>query len=127
MKYGMFMQKSYKYFLVLLLSVAPIKLVTATDITYPYYATPERAKAINSGYHKIKIGLTVNEVVNIIGKPDEIHDLREPIKINGKKIGFTYWYLLQRIQENGSQNDKNERLVRVSFDLNGKVFRVDKW
>ena len=104
-----------------------LNIAFASDISYPYYATPERASVINNGYTNIKPGLTVNEVVTIMGKPDEIRDLYEPIIKNGKKIGFTYWYLIQRIQASGSQNDKKEKLVRVSFDLNRNVSGVDRW
>ena len=101
--------------------------IFAADNIYPYYATPERASIIERGFFKIKPGITVNEVINVMGKPNEIRDLYESISKNSKKIGFTYWYLIQRIQDSGSQNDKNEKLVRVSFNLKGEVIGVDKW
>ena len=99
----------------------------ASEIKYPYFATPERVESIEVGYKKIKIGMDINEVKVILGEPDEIKDLYEPKIKKAKKIGFTYWYLIQRIKSVGSQNERNEKLVRVSFDLNGEVIGVDRW
>jgi uncharacterized protein YuzE len=127
MEYMMYAQIKKHNIMYFVLFAVLINCVYASDIVYPYYATAERAKTIESGYTKIKEGLSARAVVSIMGKPDEIHELNEPKIKNGKIIGFTYWYLIQRIKANSSQIEKNEKLVRVSFDLNGKVTGVDKW
>ena len=123
----MFVQNILNVVLYFVLIVVTLSHVYASDIVYPYHATVERRTSINKGFLKIKQGLTVREVVSILGEPDEIHELYEPKIKNGKKIGFTYWYLIQRIQPNGSHIEKNEKLVRVSFNLNGKVTEVVRW
>ena len=99
----------------------------ASEIKYPYFATPERTESIEGGYKKIKTGMAVNEVKVILGEPDEIKDLYEPKIKTRKIIGFTYWYLIQRMKSTGSQNERNEKLVRISFNLNGEVTGVDRW
>ncbi|MDH5258343.1 MAG: hypothetical protein OEX07_10045 [Gammaproteobacteria bacterium] len=99
----------------------------ASELKYPYFASPERAKSIQEGYKIIKIGMELNEVKEILGEPDEIQDLYEPKIKKPKKIGFTYWYIIQRTKRTGSQNKKNETLVRISFGLSGQVVKVDRW
>ena len=99
----------------------------ASEIKYPYFATPERAQLIEIGYKKIKLGMEINDIKDILGEPDEIKDLYEPRIKTGKIIGFTYWYLIQRMKNIGSQNERNEKLVRISFNLNGEVTGVDRW
>lgn len=71
--------------------------------------------------------MNVENVKEILGEPDEVRGLYEPNKTARNPIGFTYWYLIQRLKESGSQAEKDEKLVRVFFGLNGKVNRVDKW
>ncbi len=115
----------FKYLFLILLALC-VKSVIASEIQYPYHATPERERAILEGYGNIKSGMNVNEVKKILGEPDEVRDLYEPNIKTGNKIGFTYWYLIQRIKGSGSQAEKNERLVRVSFGLDGKVNKVDR-
>jgi hypothetical protein len=66
------------------------------------------------------------EVVSILGEPDEIRPLLRGIKA-GKPIGFSYWYVLRRMRATGSQIEKDESLVRVLFDLDSRVTRVDAW
>jgi hypothetical protein len=99
-----------------------------SEIKYPYYASPERKRNIVDGYQKIKTGIDANEVKRILGEPDEELDLYDPRNIKvGRKVGFTYWYLIQRVKDSGSQIEKDEKLVRVSFNLDGKVTHVDRW
>ena len=100
-----------------------------SEIKYPYYASPERKQAILGSYQKIQVGMDVNDVKKILGEPDEILPLYDPRDIKvGRKIGTTYWYLIQRVKGSGSSViDRDEKLVRVSFDLNEKVTHVDRW
>ena len=99
-----------------------------SEVKYPYYASQERKQIILDGYQKIKTGMDTNEVKRLLGQPDEVLDLYDPRNIKaGRKVGFTYWYLMQRARASCSQIEKDEKLVRVSFDLNSKVTHVDRW
>jgi len=92
--------------------------------TYPFYTSENRKKIILEGYIKIKTGMTQNEVLKILPNPDQIINLYEPKMYNPKQIGYTYWYIIQRL----SENDHNkEKLVKISFDLNEKVLKIDYW
>jgi outer membrane protein assembly factor BamE (lipoprotein component of BamABCDE complex) len=101
--------------------------VPCQTIKYPYTATAERKAAIKHGFKKIKKGMTYQQVRKLMGEPDETKPLYQPRKHNPKQIGTTYWYIIQRIKESGSVNQKDEILVRVSFNLSGKVIQIDQW
>ena len=96
------------------------------NIRYPYYASKERQERINKGYLLVQEGMGVEDVEYLIGAPDEINDVFDKNNWD-KKIGFSYVYLLERIVPHGSVNEKKEKLVRVMFDVENKVIRVDKW
>ena len=98
-----------------------------TSMSYPYIASEERQEFIKENYKKIQINQTEQEVKQILGTPDEILLLYEPKIKKPEKIGFTFWYILQRLKENGSQNEKAEKLVRISFNIDGKVTAIDQW
>ncbi len=95
--------------------------------TYPFEASPERAEIIKSEYKQVMLGMEPNAVMVILGEPDEIRPLYEPVKVHAKHIGYTYWYVIKRATTNGSADDKQEALVRISFDINGRVNHVDHW
>lgn len=94
---------------------------------YPFVATSVRAAKIRNRYQEIKAGMSPAEVLALLDEPDEIRPLYEPRVKNGKIIGYTYWYVIQRLAKNGSVNEKQELLVRVSFSLNDRVSKVDAW
>lgn len=95
--------------------------------TYPFVAARARAAEIVSGFPKVKAGMLPFEVRAILGEPDEVHILYEPRIKKPKTIGCTRWYIVRRLVQSGSVNDKKEALVRVSFDLDRRVFHVDHW
>ncbi len=96
-------------------------------MVYPYIASKQRTSQIKENFRKIQIGMNEGEVRSILGEPDEILPLYEPIKMNPGQIGTTYWYLIQRMSDRGSVAGKDEKLVRISFNLNEKVTGVDHW
>ena len=96
-------------------------------MSYPYISSTERKKFITENYEKIQINQTEQEVKQILGTPDDILPLYEPKIKKPKKNGFTFWYILQRLKKNGSQNERAEKIVRISFDLKGKVIAIDQW
>jgi hypothetical protein len=115
------------HFTILLLLSLGLKIALASELQYPYHVSPEREQIILEGFGKVKPGMSAEEAKKILGEPDEVHDLYEPNFKSGKAIGFTYWYLIQRLKKSGSQIEKNEKLVRVSFNPNAKVIKVEKW
>jgi len=96
-------------------------------ISYPYFATKERSDQIRNNYESIQLGMTPEQVKVLLGEPDETQPLFEPNIKNAKQVGNTHWFLIQRKTDKGSVNAKDEKLVRISYDLNGKVTRVDHW
>ncbi|NOT80571.1 MAG: hypothetical protein HOP07_16405 [Bacteriovoracaceae bacterium] len=96
-------------------------------INYPYVATSERTQKILKNWKNIKTGMKTKEVIEILDAPDEELPLYSLQAKNSKVIGKTYWYLLQRLKENGSQIEKNEKLIRISIDLNDLVTTIDQW
>ncbi len=96
-------------------------------MVYPYTASKQRAAHIKENYRKIKIGMNQDDVRAILGEPDEVRPLYEPMKMNPREIGTTYWYLIQRLSDHGSQAGKGEKLVRITLNLHEKVTKVDHW
>lgn len=96
-------------------------------ISYPYIASKERAEHIQRNWKNVKTKMSASEVKYFLGEPDDEQPLYGPRTKNAKIIGKTYWYLIQRLQENGTVNEKKEKLIRVSFDLEDKVTRVESW
>ena len=99
-------------------------MVLEMKVNYPYVAPPERKKVITENYMKVSAGMTSEEVMNILGKPDEIIKLYEPQIIDPKQIGYTYWYYIER---KSPTHRVQEKLVRVSFDMKYRVMKVAKW
>ena len=93
-------------------------------VSYPYRASDERIHRIDSGAKKILLGTPEEDVIKKLGDPDEINFTLDKNNWR-KKIGYSFVYLKQRNQEYGSLIKKNEKLVRIHFDLEGRVKRVD--
>jgi hypothetical protein len=97
------------------------------DIDYPYYAPQERRDTIENGCGELRIGMYADEVKGILGEPDEIDDVLHPSDIlnkNAEPIGYSYVYLIQRLCDKGSVDEKDEKLLRLHFDLEDKLIRV---
>ena len=101
--------------------------ISQRSLTYPYVAPPERQAEIVSGMDKIKTGMTPAKVEAILGKTDLVHDLFNRGMKDSSPIGYTWWYILQRKTDTGSFAEREEKLVRVSFDLRDTVTKVDFW
>lgn len=93
--------------------------------TYPYQASAERIHFIQSAGMQIQTGMDVSEVVDILGPPDEVRILYAPVKTDADPVGHSYWYVVRRLAPSGSAVDRQEQAVRVIFDVNAKVTRVD--
>jgi hypothetical protein len=104
-----------------------ISITTKEIQTYPHVASAEQAARIKKGYQQITAGMSPAEVITILGQPDEIRPLYESKIPNVNLIGYTHWYVLRRLADNGSANDQDASLVRISYDLNNRVMAVDQW
>jgi hypothetical protein len=104
-----------------------VEFATKEITSYPFFANPERASTIQTAYVRVVTLMTPAEVKAILGEPDEIRPLYEPAIKNPKVIGHTYWYVIRRRARDGSANEKDESLVRVSFDLADRVSHIDHW
>ncbi len=87
-------------------------------IEYPYSASEQRRNIIFDNMNKLKSGMNKKEVVQLLTLPDEIN-ATYPSNVTAKDtIGFSYVYIIERHQENGSYNEKAEKLIRIHFDTN---------
>jgi hypothetical protein len=103
---------------------ATLGVQPVVNVSYPYRATPEWEKQIRAGRERIVPGMTMVQVESVLGTADEVHPLYEPQILDARRIGTTYWYLLEK---KSADSDLDARVVRVSFDLEGRVIRVDFW
>lgn len=94
---------------------------------YPYHASTEREATIRGGFSKVQVGMSMDQVHAILGLPDEVTPLYEPMIPDGKQTGFSQWYLVQRMAESGSVVARDEKLVVVRTDLEMKVVEVQHW
>ncbi len=97
-------------------------------IDYPYYASQERRDTIENGCGELRTGMYSDEVKGILGEPDEVNDTLRPEDIlnkNAEPVGYSYVYLIQRLCETGSVDERDEILLRLHFDLENKLTRID--
>lgn len=113
--------------LYIFLTLYGINMAQTKPMSYPYLATQKKSAQILNHWKSIQPKMSDREVIRILGEADEIVPLYEPLKKNPKLIGKTWWYILQRDIENGTQAQKNEKVVRISFDKDDRVISVDKW
>lgn len=91
------------------------------NIQYPYKASKKREGIIRNNMNNLKKGMSAEQVIEKLTKPDEVNLTRKSIKKADGIIGFSFVYLLRRDQNVGSVNEKNEQLIRVHFDKFGKL------
>ena len=94
---------------------------------YPFISPPDRIAVLRSRYTEILKGMTAPQVKSILGEPDEVKPAFEPIIWNAKQTGYLYLYVNQRLVKNGSVNERQESLIRVTFDFKGLVIKVHQW
>ncbi|MCD4793052.1 MAG: hypothetical protein K8R54_07470 [Bacteroidales bacterium] len=94
------------------------------QIEYPYVASEQRTNIIFDNMNKLKFGMNKKDVIQLLTLPDEIN-ATYPSNITAKDtIGFSYVYIIERKQENGSQNEKAEKLIRIHFDTNATLINA---
>ena len=72
-----------------------------------------------SGFSLIKPGMIKGDVVKLLGEPDETYTLSPNIK--NKKSPYVYNYLLQRLMKNGTNKERKEKFLDISFSTNNQV------
>jgi len=107
--------------------ISASEIVEHRPISYPYVASVERSERIKNSYEKIQAGMTPEQVKQLIGEPDQTRPMWDRNIFKAKQVGYFHWFIIQRKSDKGSQNDRGEKLVQVSYDLNWRVFRVDHW
>lgn len=95
--------------------------------TYPFHASAERAALIRARHKDLRPGMALAEVRAVLGEPDEVRPAYDPNVRRARLIGHTYWYVVRRLVEHGSEAEMREALVRVRFNLEGKVESVVAW
>ena len=91
------------------------------QIEYPYVASQQRTNIIFDNMNNLKLEMNKKEVVQLLTLPDEIN-ATYPSNVTAKDtIGFSYVYIIERKKENGSYNEKAEKLIRIHFDTNEKL------
>ncbi len=92
---------------------------------YPYEAVGNRKAAIEAGRESLALGMDVEAVRGIMGPPERIKPLYAVKKAGRPPVGFTYWYFTRRLAPKGSQKERGERYVRITFNLEGRLRQVD--
>jgi hypothetical protein len=87
-----------------------------TPLQYPYEAEPARRSLILENWSKIEEGMTSAELHELMGSPDEIQPLYEPVIKNPRRIGTTCFYVVARPEPNAPLGDCKEVLVRMNMD-----------
>ena len=104
--------------------VIDVGSVYGKPIKYPYLANNDRVLQIEGGVKHVTSGSSKSEAVMSMGKPDEVNETQDKNNWT-KRIGYSFVYLVRRDRENGSVNEKNEKLVRVHFNQEDIVTRID--
>jgi hypothetical protein len=94
---------------------------------YPFKANGERESLIRSRYKELRAGMKLADVHAILGNPDEVRPAYDPNLRRARIVGHTYWYVIRRLVQHGSETEMRESLVRVRFSLDGTVESVVQW
>lgn len=89
----------------------------------PYNANPVRRSRIHTGRPKLREGMDPDTVIAIMGAPNEVIDNLDEEQ---NKVGFHYTYVVQRMQDFGSDLDRAEILFKVNFDSSNKLTTIDE-
>src|SRR5580765_7852176 len=89
------------------------------ETPFPYVASTERTSEISKRYPEIEIGMNGDDVLKIMGNPDEVtalHFVGEPVH------HWTWSYFLNR--EYRRAPDDSDNYVEIYFDKQGRVEQV---
>ena len=89
---------------------------TIDGVTYAYVAPAERQQRI-SGYAKLRVGDTREEVRALLGAPDLANAIHE--RQSDKFAGWHYIYVYRTVHPDKRWADSKDQLVQVFFDPSG--------
>ena len=97
------------------------------NIKYPYNAPTEKAYRITQNYQSLKVGMPQTDVQQLLGEPDEKNHLYNNADHfeSRKSDGEVWLYLVQRLKPYGGSYERKEKSVRLEFDLNRKLTRIE--
>jgi hypothetical protein len=87
--------------------------------SFPYQANEDRRLSILSNYKRLQTGMNGDEVLSIMGNPDETNTL---VFLGGSPKGWFWDYNLSKKFERAP--DDSDRFVEIYFDTNGKVKEI---
>jgi len=88
---------------------------------YPYIANDNKITKIYNGYKSLKIGLTKDEVITLLGEPDcEVFDYKYPDEKNIISSAFGYYLKLVK-RESVSEEDQ---ILTLTFNPKDELFWV---
>lgn len=90
--------------------------------TKPFRASAEREAEILGGLAAVKSGMTITDVERLMGSPNRVLPLYEPVIENPERLGTTSWYVI----EDDGESVEDLKAVRVSFNLGGRVTAIDR-
>ena len=96
---------------------SPVGEVDASVTKHP----EERWKRIAANYTKVNPTMTEADVRDILGEPDQIHPLYEPVKLRARRIGTSWFYM----RDPKPDADRCDTEVVIRFDNAGNVTTVD--
>jgi hypothetical protein len=86
-------------------------------------AGSERCSIAN--FRKLKVGLREQEARVLVGNPKRIDSVFDPERgSDAWRTGYSYEYILV-LPDVPTRDPKGSRVVRVHFDLNDRLVRVD--
>jgi len=97
--------------------------VSQKDLTYPYHADAQRSGKIRYGAAKLFPGIPQEEVIKLMGEPDEKNVFSTDL--GGKTEGYVWVYLIERVKPTGSFVERKEKSIRLRFGLNKKLTDID--
>ena len=89
------------------------------ETKFPYIATNERSAYIREHYEGVKIGMDGNEVLEVMGKPDEVDALHF---VGGPPRAWFWGYFINKEYERAPDDSDNS--VEIFFDTSGKVKKI---
>lgn len=103
------------------LSGDPFALQKFDDTTqFPYSASPEDQRRIRDKYGIVQNGMTGEEVLKIMGRPDEVDRLAGAF---GPTYGWSWTYSINKQFPRAPDNSDN--FVMIFFDKSGLVKKVE--
>ena len=111
-------------------SISGPKIVVPNEFTlissYPHNMKTSRVKTIRHGVSGVSVGDSRLDVEKMIGAPDELKHLYAP-NSPATQIGYTCWYVIKRDMKSGSVNQKNEDVIRLTYDFSNNLTSIDFW